>query len=172
MVPKLTRVILVVLILGVFGMGVSGGAEQTTWKGAQTMAPGGLAPSPDRCGEPPTNVQLNLLGNGIDTVGGTFVVVASLCIDLDAMDVFDLEATDIYTSGESISIVPGDFSLELDAETCVATNAQPVPFSVGAGTGSFAGAEGGGTYHFALNWPPCNGLAQPAHIWFDGTLEV
>lgn len=172
MTASVVRLTLVGLIVGTLGWGAPSGADQREWKGAQTMAPAGLTPAPDRCGDPPVNVEMRLVGNGIDTAGGTFVALASICLNTETMEVFDLESTDTYTSsGDGISIIPGDFVLVVDPDTCVGTNAEPVPFTVTGGTGAFAGT-GGGFYHFALNWPPCNGRAQPAHIWFDGTLDV
>lgn len=148
--------------------GTAGASEHLSWKGAETMAPVALTPNLARCGPPPT-VEARFAGSGIDTEGGMFAVAASGCFDLDTLRIFDLEATDTYVqSRDTIRILPDDFTLRLDERTCVATNPQPVRFRVGGGTGRFANSGGGGTFDFALNHPPCNGLAQPAHIWFRG----
>lgn len=155
---------------------ISPGAEPATarsvpdWKGAEQMALLALVPAPDRCG---AALQANLAGHGLDTAGGAFAVTASACLDADALTLTDLEATDRYTSGAgSVHIAPGDVALQLDPTTCVATNAQPVPYTVAGGTGAFDGATGQGSFDIALAWPPCGAAPQPAYVWFSGELTV
>ena len=151
--------------------GPTGALPTTPWKGAETLVPIAVGPNVDRCGAPP-NVEARYAGTGIDTNGGTFAVTASGCLNLDTLRVFDMEATDTYAgTGDAIHIAPADFTLVIDPATCVATNADPVPFRVDGGTGRYELSTGSGTFDFALNHPQCNGLAQPAHIWFRGEVH-
>lgn len=143
--------------------------EAPPWKGAESMSIVSLLPDLDRCGEPPV-LLARFAGDGIDARFGAFTVVASGCLNPETLQVFDLEATDTFLSGDSVLIAPDDATLSLDPQTCVATNVEPVPFDVAGGTGSLANATGGGTFDIALNWTPCNGLALPARVWFEGTV--
>lgn len=147
--------------------GASNGSV-SSWKGAESMALVGLAPSPERCGQPPV-LEATFIGDGIDSLGGLFTVVASGCLNQSTLQMTDLTATDHFVDG-TLLILPGNVTLTLDPQTCVASNAAAVPFSVGDGTGRFEGASGSGTYHLALNWAPCNGIAAPARVWFEGSL--
>lgn len=154
------------------GVAVAGAGGQPPWKGSETFSQTGGGPNPSRCGAFPPNVEAMFSGTGIDTAGGVFAVTASGCLDVEALRVFDLKATDTYVAGgESVSIVAGEFFLIVDPATCVATNAHPVPFEVAGGTGRFAGADGGGRFHFAMNHTPCSGTVSPAHVWFRGQLK-
>lgn len=165
-----------ILIVTVVGLGLHiGGAAAARiadWKGAEVLTQTSLAPNPARCGDAPSNLEATFAGTGVDTAGGAFSVTVSGCLNLDTLRVFDLEATDTYVrSGDSVLIAPDDFTLIVDPATCVATNTRPVMFEVAGGTGEYEEARGGGQFDFAVNWAPCNGLTQPTHIWFRGTIE-
>lgn len=166
---------LVALAVLAVGMSEVGAAREprAAWKGAETLQPIALAPSPERCGPPPVNLEGRFTGTGLDSVGGAFVVTASGCLDTEALRLFDLEATDTYSrSGASLKILPDDVELRLDPSTCIAVNRRPVPFKVGGGTGLLEDATGHGTFHIALSYPPCGGTDQPAHLWFKGKLHL
>jgi hypothetical protein len=160
--------IVVALVGGIFGATSVAAARLNGWKGAETFTQTTLTPNPPRCGPPP-NVEATFAGSGVDTVGGSFLVTVSGCLNTATLEAFDLAATDTYihTDG-SVDIAPDDFALVLDPETCVATNTTPVRFTVVGGTGAYKGARGVGHFDFAVNWTPCNGLAQPTHVWFRG----
>ena len=170
----LRAVIFLVLVFGASslpGLVPAGAARGVEWKGAETLLPVALAPNVERCGPPPI-LEVSYAGTGIDTNGGVFAVTASGCLDLGALRVFDMEATDTYTAtADSIRIEPDDFTLVLDPVTCVATNPLQVAFRVAGGTGSYEGAGGSGHFDFVLNHPACNGLVQPADIWFRGVIR-
>jgi hypothetical protein len=143
------------------------------WKGAESFAQTGLAPNVKRCGPPPANLEGHFAGTGIDTAGGPFAVTVSGCVNVQTLRVSDLEATDTYLrTADSVRIVSDDFTLALDRKTCVASNRRPVKFDVAGGSGALKGATGGGRFDIAMNWTPCNGLALPAHVWFDGDLQL
>jgi hypothetical protein len=142
------------------------------WKGAETFAPVTITPDIAKCGPFPRNLAARFVGSGIDTVGGPFVVRASGCLDTQANVLSDLEATDTYLGGGSVRIRPGDAVLNVDRATCVATNVEPVPFTVAGGSGAFATARGEGHYHLAFTLPTCIGPQQVVHIWFHGTLDA
>jgi hypothetical protein len=169
---KVLAVVGVAALLTPTSPGDARAAGMTAWKGAETLTPVALAPNLRRCGAPP-NMEGRFLGNGIDTAGGAYVVSASGCLNLQSLRVFDLEATDTYVgTGDQVLIDPADFDLVLDRKTCVAANAEPVAFGVKGGSGSFAGASGGGSFDFVMNHPVCNGLVLPVHISFHGSLNA
>lgn len=142
------------------------------WKGAETFSLIGAAPNVTRCGAFPENIELTFAGSGIDTEGGMFNVTASGCTNSATNRIFDLKATDSYVkSGDQVFIAAGEFVQVIDQETCVATNEHPVAFSVAGGTGGHAGATGQGRFNFAMNQTTCNGLVQPAHVWFKGMIR-
>jgi hypothetical protein len=154
------------------GVHVATALEQA-WKGAETFAPVTIGPNEARCGAFPRNVEARFAGSGIDTNGGPFAVTASGCLDTEAAVVSHLEATDTYArTGDAVQIVPADAVLSVNAETCVATNVDPVPFSVGGGTGRYANASGSGTYDLAFPMPGCAGPPQTVHVWFTGSLSL
>jgi hypothetical protein len=160
--------------VGALVVGATAGASPVTdWKGAESFTQTGLAPNLTRCGPLPDNLEGRFAGSGIDTAYGTFAVTTSGCVNVRTLRVSDLQATDTYLrSGDRVKIVTDDFTLALDAKTCVASNRHPVAFRVAGGTGGLAGATGRGHFDIAMNWTPCNGLVLPAHVWFNGELRV
>lgn len=169
------RVLLVTIIsvgAGLFLTVEASAGRIADWKGAETFTQTSLVPNPTRCGAAPPSLQATFAGTGVDTAGGTFTVTTSGCLNTETMRISDLEATDTYVGGAgSVLIAPDDFTLVVDPETCVGTNEAPVAFRVAGGTGEYEGARGGGHFDFALNWTPCNGVTQPTHVWFRGTIE-
>jgi hypothetical protein len=172
------RIAMVTVLVAVLGMPAlvgpvpaAGAVRGAAWKGAETLTPVALIPNFGRCGSLP-NLEARYAGVGIDTGGGAFSVIASGCLNLGALRVFDMEVTDTYTATlDRVRIEPDDFTLVLDSATCVASNPVPIAFRVAGGTGRFKGARGGGHFDFALNHPACNGLVIPAHIWFHGQIR-
>ena len=152
---------------------VSAGIEAEGWptlapyKGSETLELLSVAPNPARCGGFP-NFEAQFAGQGIDTAGGIFDVEASGCQNIETGEVFDLVAVDTYADGSSVTIVTFSFTLGLDPDTCVSTNSLPVFYTVGEGTGEFAGTTGFGVFEFASNEPTCSGEVTPAYVWFTG----
>jgi hypothetical protein len=71
----------------------------------------------------------------------------------------------------AVLIEADSFVQVLNPANCVATNSHAVPFRVAGGTGGHAGATGHGRFHIASNLTPCNGITQPAYVWFEGVIS-
>jgi hypothetical protein len=146
-------------------------AAEDAWTGAETLTAISVGPNLARCGVFPRHLEARLSGAGVDTNGGSYVVVASGCLDTREDVLFGLEARDTYVrTGESIVIVPDDVPLAVDPATCVGTNARPAGFDVEGGTGRYAGVDGGGTFTLVMTMPTCAGPQAPAQLWFTGSL--
>ena len=143
------------------------------WKGSASFSPVGAGPNVARCGAFPENVEVTFAGSGLDSGGGAFNNSTSACTNTTTGLIFDLKATDTYTTGGgSIFIESDPVTPVLNPETCVSTNSQAVNFRVAGGTGTYAGATGQGRYHIATNDTACNGLAQPTRVWFEGVIKL
>lgn len=142
------------------------------WKGASMLTPVNVGPNVARCGAFPANVEVTFTGSGIDTGGGIFTSAASSCTNTTTGLIFDLKSTDTYQNGDSILIETDPFTPVLNPATCVSANVQAVKFTVGGGTGAYAGATGQGRFHLASNDPACNGLLVPARVSFEGVLQL
>lgn len=142
------------------------------WKGASMLTPVNVGPNVARCGSFPENVEITFTGSGIDTGGGIFTSAASTCTNTITGLIFDLKSTDTYQNGDSVLILTDPFTPVLNPATCVSANVQAVKFSVGGGTGKYAGATGHGRFHLANNDPACNGLLVPARVSFEGVLQL
>lgn len=167
------KLVVVIAVAGTALQGPGSAApSDADWKGAETFTQTTLVPNPTRCGATPPNVEATFIGNGVDTTGGAFLVTVTACLNTETLRVSDLDATDTYVHTQgSVFIAPDDFSLVVDPETCVAANDAPVQFRVVGGTGKYENARGSGQFDFAANWTPCNGLTQPTHVWFRGTID-
>jgi hypothetical protein len=142
------------------------------YKGGSTFNLVGAGPNVARCGAFPENVELSFSGSGIDTEGGYNTAVFSACTNTTTNLVFDLKAIDTYVqTGDQVFIEADSFVQTVNPATCVATNAHAVPFRVAGGTGGHAGATGNGHFHITSNLTPCNGIVQPAHVWFEGVIR-
>lgn len=168
-----------VILAGFFGgqnssaaAAMANGKVNPHWKGASMLTPVSAGPNVARCGAFPENVEVIFTGSGIDTGGGIFTSAASSCTNTTTGLIFDLKSTDTYQNGDSILIETDPFTPVLDPATCVSANVKAVKFSVGGGTGAYAGATGHGRFHLASNDPACNGLAAPARVSFEGVLKL
>jgi len=142
------------------------------YKGGSTFNLAGAGPNVARCGAFPENVELSFTGSGIDTEGGYNTAVFSACTNTTTNLVFDLKATDTYVqSGDQVFIEGDPFVQTVNPVNCVATNSHGVPFRVAGGTGGHAGATGTGRFHITSNLTPCNGITQPAQVWFEGVIS-
>jgi hypothetical protein len=142
------------------------------YKGGSTFNLAGAGPNVARCGAFPENVELSFTGSGIDTEGGYNTAVFSACTNTTTNLVFDLKATDTYVqSGDQVFIEGDPFVQTVNLANCVATNSHGVPFRVAGGTGGHAGATGQGRFHITSNLTPCNGITQPAQVWFEGVIS-
>jgi hypothetical protein len=142
------------------------------YKGGSTFNLAGAGPNVARCGAFPENVELSFTGSGIDTEGGYNTAVFSACTNTTTNLVFDLKATDTYVqTGDQVFIEADSFVQTVNPANCVATNSHGVPFRVAGGTGGHAGATGTGRFHITSNLTPCNGITQPAQVWFEGVIR-
>lgn len=141
------------------------------YKGSETLSFVSAAPNPGRCGSSPTAIEAQFQGQGIDTAGGTFTVVASGCQNIATGEVYDLRAIDTYNAQDSVTIVTDNFFLKLNPQTCISANGKPVDYIISSGTGAFANVRGGGTFNFVSNDPNCNGEFVPGFVFFEGIIK-
>lgn len=181
MKTKLTLTLITVAALIVCASLLGGGSsvaavlEDTVnahYKGGSTFTLVNAGPNVARCGSFPENVELSFTGSGTDTEGGVNTAVFSACNNTATSTVFDLRAIDTYVqSGDQVFIEGDSFVQTFNPANCVAANTHGVPFRVTGGTGIYAGATGQGRFHIASNLTPCNGINQPAAVWFEGVLR-
>ncbi len=146
------------------------GGKKIDYRGAATLSLIAVGPNVARCGAAP-NLELTFEGSGIDLAGGITTIESSACQNPATGQVFDLEATDTYAGGDTISLSADTFFLEFNPETCASGNTQSVRFEIDGGTGIYANIEGDGKFEMALNDPNCNGQFTPAYVWFKGKLH-
>lgn len=81
-------------------------------------------------------------------------------------------SVDTYLAGGSITILSEPFILAPSQAPCLATNDQPVKYTLPGGTGPFANATGKGTYHIYVTDAECSGTALPALVSFEGKIKL
>ena len=179
---KLKFLLIALVGLALLGGYVSGGSSKAAtmvddlmnphYKGGSTFNLVGAAPNVARCGAFPQNVELSFQGGGTDTEGGINTAVFSACTNTTTNEVFDLKATDTYTStGDQVFIEGDSFVQVVNPANCVGSNSHGVNFRVTGGTGAYAGATGGGQFHLVSNLTPCNGQVAPAQVFFQGWIK-
>lgn len=179
---KLTLTLIALAGLIVFAGYIRGGSSAAAapvddlvnahYKGGSTFNLVNVGPNVARCGAFPENVELSFSGSGIDTEGGYNTAVFSACTNTITNLVFDLKATDTYVqTGDQVFIEGDPFVQTVNPANCVATNSHGVPFRVAGGTGAYTGATGTGRFHLTSNLTPCNGITQPAQVWFEGVIQ-
>jgi hypothetical protein len=150
---------------------MAAGSVNVHWKGFASFSPTGAGPNVARCGEFPKNVEVFFAGSGIDNEGGILTNSVSACSNTETGEVFDLKATDTFSTGDQIFIESDPFLQVIDPNNCAITNSHAIGFRVGGGTGKYAGASGHGRYHIAGNHTPCNGVTVPNTVWFEGIFQ-
>ncbi len=141
------------------------------WKGYATFSPTGAGPNVARCGAFPQFVEVTFAGSGIDNEGGILTNSVSACTNTATGEVFDLQATDTFKSGDQIFIESDPFLQVIDPTNCAVTNSHAIGFRVAGGTGKYVGATGHGRYHIAGNDTACNSETVPNAVWFEGIFQ-